>query len=59
MMRMRSVSMTAEELCFTPATTLVSLFARCKVSPLDVMQAVLERIERINPKLNAYCTVAA
>ena len=50
--------MTAEELCFTPATKLVGLFARGTVSPLEVMQAVLERIERINPTLNAYCTVA-
>jgi amidase len=51
--------MTADELCFTPATKLVSLFARRTVSPLDVMQAVLARIERVNPRLNAYCTVAA
>ena len=51
--------MTTDELCFTPATTLGGLFARGKVSPLEVMQAVLERIERINPRLNAYCTVAA
>jgi amidase len=51
--------MTAEELCFTPATRLAALFTRGKVSPLEVMQAVLERIERVNPTLNAYCTVAA
>src|SRR3954462_14498681 len=51
--------MTPDELCFTPATKLAALFARGKVSPLEVMQAVLARIERINPKLNAYCTVAA
>jgi amidase len=29
------------------------------VSPLELMQAVLARIERVNPRLNAYCTVAA
>jgi aspartyl-tRNA(Asn)/glutamyl-tRNA(Gln) amidotransferase subunit A len=51
--------MNADDLCFTPATKLVSLFARASVSPLELMQAVLARIERINPKLNAYCTVAA
>jgi amidase len=51
--------MTPEELCFTPATKLVSLFARGRVSPLEVMQAVLARIERLDPTLNAYCTVAA
>ena len=51
--------MNAEELCFTPATKLVSLFARGTLAPLEVMQAVLDRIERLNPKVNAYCTVAA
>ncbi|HXU91638.1 MAG TPA: amidase family protein [Methylomirabilota bacterium] len=51
--------MNAEELCFTPAAKLVSLFARGTLTPLDVMQAVLDRIERVNPMVNAYCTVAA
>ena len=51
--------MNAEELCFTPAAKLVSLFARGTLTPLDVMQAVLDRIERVNPTVNAYCTVAA
>ena len=43
--------MNAEELCFTPATKLVSLFARNAVSPLEVMQAVLARI--IEPGMDA------
>ncbi len=51
--------MTHDDLCFTPATELVSLIRRRKVSPLEVMKAVLARIERVNPPLNAYCTVAA
>ena len=51
--------MTGEELCFTPAARLVALFARRTLSPLEVMQAVLARLERVNPRLNAYCTVAA
>ena len=51
--------MTPDEICFTPATKLASLYARRKVSPLEVMQAVLARLERVNPHLNAYCTVAA
>jgi amidase len=50
---------TGEELCFTPAARLVALFARRTLSPLEVMQAVLARLERVNPRLNAYCTVAA
>jgi len=50
--------MTDTDLCFTPAVRLVSLFRSRKVSPLEVTQAVLARIERVNPRLNAYCTVA-
>jgi len=51
--------MTNEELCFTPAARLLALIRRRQVSPLEVVRAVLERIERVNPALNAYCTVAA
>ena len=51
--------MTHDDLCFTPATELVSLIRRRKVSPLEVTKAVLARIERVNPPLTAYCTVAA
>jgi amidase len=47
------------DLCWTPATDLVSLIRRKKVSPLEVLRAVLERIDKVNPPLNAYCTVAA
>src|SRR5438309_6253291 len=42
-----------------PATKLVPLIARGAVSPLELVQAVLARLERVNPRLNAYCTVAA
>ena len=51
--------MTADDLCFTPATRLAALIRARKVSPLEVTRAVLERVERVNPALNAYCTVAA
>ncbi|PYN96315.1 MAG: amidase [Candidatus Rokuibacteriota bacterium] len=47
------------DLCFTPATRLAALIRQRKVSPLEVTQAVLAQIERVNPKVNAYCTVAA
>jgi amidase len=45
------------DLCFTPATELAALYRRRQVSPLEVTAAVLARIERVNPLLNAYCTV--
>jgi amidase len=47
------------DLCFTPATELLKLYRRRTASPLEVMQAVLAQIERVNPLLNAYCTVVA
>ena len=47
------------DLCWTTAADLVALIRRRKVSPLEVMQAVLTRIDKVNPPLNAYCTVAA
>src|SRR5881296_1903136 len=51
--------MPAMDLCFTPASRLTALIRQRKVSPLDATQAVLAQIERVNPKVNAYCTVAA
>ena len=51
--------MTDRELCFTSAVDLVASIGRKKVSPLEVVGAVLARIEKVNPALNAYCTVAA
>ncbi len=51
--------MAATELCFTPAAALVRLFRSKKLSPAEVMNAVLGRIDAVNPLLNAYCTVAA
>jgi amidase len=46
------------DLCFTPATELVRLFRARKASPLEVMRAVLARIDAVNPRVNAYVTVA-
>jgi len=45
------------DLCFTPATALQRLYRTRKASPLDVMQAVLARIDAVNPRVNAYVTL--
>ena len=50
--------MSDRDLCFTPATELVRLYRARRVSPLEVMQAVLARIDAVNPALNAYVTLA-
>ena len=49
----------ATQLCFTPATDLARLIRTREVSPVEVVDAVLARIEAVNPRINAYCTVAA
>lgn len=51
--------METTELCYTPATELVAAIRRKDLSPTEVIDAFLARIERLNPKLNAYCTVTA
>jgi amidase len=45
------------DLCFTPASELVRLYRARKVSPLEVVQAVLARIDAVNPLVNACVTV--
>jgi aspartyl-tRNA(Asn)/glutamyl-tRNA(Gln) amidotransferase subunit A len=43
--------------CSLSATELVRLFSRKRISPVEVTKAVLERIEKLNPVLNAFCVV--
>jgi aspartyl-tRNA(Asn)/glutamyl-tRNA(Gln) amidotransferase subunit A len=51
--------MTPTDLGFKPATELAALIRSKKLSPVELTKAVLERIERLNPKLNAFVTVTA
>jgi amidase len=46
------------DLTFTPAVDLLKLYRARKTSPLEVMQAVLARIDAVNPKVNAIVTLA-
>jgi aspartyl-tRNA(Asn)/glutamyl-tRNA(Gln) amidotransferase subunit A len=49
----------AADLAYTPATELAALIRARKLSPVELTRAVLERVERLNPTLNAFCTVTA
>lgn len=40
-------------------TTLAALYRQKKLSPVEVVEACLKRIERLNPTLNAFITVTA
>jgi aspartyl-tRNA(Asn)/glutamyl-tRNA(Gln) amidotransferase subunit A len=49
--------MANDELCLLSAVELAAAVRAKQVSPVEATRAVLERIERLNPKLNAFCTV--
>jgi aspartyl-tRNA(Asn)/glutamyl-tRNA(Gln) amidotransferase subunit A len=51
--------MDATDLSYTPATVLLSLIRTKALSPVELCRALLDRIERVNPTLNALCTVTA
>ena len=48
---------TNDALCQLPASDLLDAYRKRDVSPVEVTRAVLERIDRLNPKLNAYLYV--
>lgn len=49
--------MTDDELCFTPAQVLAPMIAAHQVSPVELVQAVLARIDANEPSLNAMAAV--
>ncbi|HEY7268667.1 MAG TPA: amidase family protein, partial [Dehalococcoidia bacterium] len=50
--------MSNDALCLMSASDLLEAYQRRELSPVEVTQAVLDRIDRLNPKLNAYLHVA-
>jgi amidase len=51
--------MNSIDLAFTPALEQARLIRRQEVSPLELVQIYLERIQHLNPKLGSYFTVTA
>jgi aspartyl-tRNA(Asn)/glutamyl-tRNA(Gln) amidotransferase subunit A len=51
--------MNKEDLCFTPATRLIPMLRSKQLSPVELVDTVLERIEALEPKLNAIVTLTA
>ncbi|MEK7709288.1 MAG: amidase, partial [candidate division NC10 bacterium] len=47
----------SDDLCWTPATELVALIRARKLSPVELTDAVLARVERLNPQINAFCAI--
>src|SRR3954451_9083165 len=48
----------AADLCALTASVLLEAYGKHELSPVEVTRAVLERIEELNPKLNAFCLVS-
>jgi aspartyl-tRNA(Asn)/glutamyl-tRNA(Gln) amidotransferase subunit A len=51
--------MNSDELAWMSATDLAAVIRAKRVSPVEVAESVLGRIQRLDPRLNAYCTVTA
>ena len=50
--------MAGRDLTFAPAVELARLYRSRKVSPLEVVQTLLDRIDAVNPQVNAFVTLA-
>ena len=44
----------ADELCYISATDAVAAFKARKLSPLELVDAMIARVEKVNPKVNAF-----
>lgn len=51
--------MNNDEICFLSAVDLAAAIRAKKLSPVEVTAAVLDRIQRLDPALNAFCTVVS
>jgi aspartyl-tRNA(Asn)/glutamyl-tRNA(Gln) amidotransferase subunit A len=51
--------MAGADLVWRSAIELMELIRRKAVSPVEVVETVLARIERLNPKINCFCAVTA
>ena len=51
--------MSEQELCWMSAVELLDAYRSRKLSPVEVTRAVLERIDEVNPKINAIVTLTA
>ncbi|MHA1294892.1 MAG: amidase [Promethearchaeota archaeon] len=49
--------MNKEDLCFISACDMATAIKRGDITSLELIEVMIERIERINPVVNAYCTL--
>lgn len=48
--------MNKDDICFMPAHEMAEKIQTQEISSLEITEAIIERISKINPHLNAYCT---
>lgn len=46
--------MSSEELCYLSATETLKLFKKRKLSPVELMKAIIKRTEKVEPVINAF-----
>ena len=51
--------MSTSDIIYMPAVEIASAIREKILSPVQIVDAILNRIDRLNPKLNAYCTLLA
>src|SRR6266540_2184603 len=51
--------MATDNLCWMPAADMAAAIRKKTLSPVEVVRALLARIERVNPALNAFVTLTA
>jgi len=49
--------MSTSEIAYMPALEMTAAIREKKLSPVEVVDAILTRIDELNPKINAYCTL--
>ena len=48
--------MNKEDICFMSACQMLEAIKTQELTSLEITETIIERIEKINPKINAYCT---
>lgn len=48
--------MNKEEICFMSAYDIVNAITNQEITSEEITETIIERIEKINPRINAYCT---
>ena len=48
---------TGQDIAYAPATSLLDLYRKRELSPVEAIRLVFDRLDRLQPKLNAFCIV--